>query len=82
MRSTGAVTAPKTHAGQAIIDPTRGLAGYGSLARLLARERGVKNRKAQPPLSEAKIARWARAHYRRTGRWPGHLDGEIVGSGG
>ncbi len=66
----------------ALIDGTRGLAGYGSLARLLARERGVPNRKARPPLSEARIARWARAHRSRTGRWPGHLDGAIVGSGG
>ncbi len=66
----------------ALIDGTRGLAGYGSLARLLARERGVANRKARPPLSEARIARWARAHRNRTGRWPGHLDGEIAGSEG
>jgi hypothetical protein len=66
----------------ALIAGTRGLAGYGSLARLLARERGVPNRKALPPLTESKIAKWAQAHRKRTGRWPGHLDGEIPGSGG
>ncbi len=68
--------------GAALLDGTRGLAGYGSLARLFARERGAVNRRAQPKLTEAKIARWVREHVRRTGRWPGHTDGEIPGSGG
>jgi hypothetical protein len=67
---------------QAVIDRKRGLTGYGSLAQLLAWERGVKNRKAQPPLTEAKIGSLAQAYYRQIGRWPGHTDGKIPGSGG
>jgi hypothetical protein len=39
-----------------------GLPGGSSLARLLARERGVRNRCGLPPLTEAAILRWARAH--------------------
>jgi hypothetical protein len=66
----------------ALVAGSRGLAGYGSLARLLDRKRGVPNRKALPRLTERQIARWAREHVKRTGRWPGHLDGEIPGSAG
>ncbi len=66
----------------ALVAGSRGLAGYGSLARLLDRRRGVPNRKALPRLTERQIARWAKEHVKRTGRWPGHLEGEIPGSGG
>jgi hypothetical protein len=48
-----------------------GLAGGDSLARLLARERGRPNpRGARRPLAERQVVTWARAHRRRTGRWP------------
>jgi hypothetical protein len=60
----------------------RGLAGGSSLARLLDRERGVRNRKALPPLTEELIVRWARAHRRRTGRWPNEDSGPIPGTRG
>jgi hypothetical protein len=60
----------------------RALPGGSSLARLLDRERGVRNRKALPPLAEDLIVRWARAHRRRTGRWPTEDAGPISGTRG
>ena len=56
---------------------TRGLAGYGSLARFLARHRGVRNGKNLPRLRVRDILTWARAHRRRTGRWPRYSSGPI-----
>jgi hypothetical protein len=55
----------------------RGFPGGSSLARLLARNRGVRNPKAPPPLTLDKILRWAREHYRRTGDWPSWNSGPI-----
>jgi hypothetical protein len=48
----------------------RGLPGGSSLARLLARKRGVRNHMALPSLSEEQILRWADLHFRRTSTWP------------
>ncbi len=48
----------------------RGFPGGDSLARLLARKRGVPNKSDRPPLTEAMIAAWARAHFRARGAWP------------
>jgi hypothetical protein len=55
-----------------------GLPGGSSLARLLARHRGVPNRKDLPPLTEEQILAWADAHYARTGAWPAKRDGPIA----
>ncbi len=55
---------------QALRDGGRGLAGGDSLAKLLARRRGARNKSALPRLSVAKILTWAKAHHGRTGRWP------------
>jgi hypothetical protein len=55
----------------------RGLPGGSSLARLLARHRGVPNRMALPPLTEALLLSWADGHYRRTGRWPTRHAGPV-----
>jgi hypothetical protein len=60
----------------------RGLPGGDTLARLLARHRGKRNRKALPALSAEPITRWVRAHFRRTGRWPRRNDGPIPNAGG
>ncbi|MBI3412414.1 MAG: hypothetical protein HY040_29185 [Planctomycetes bacterium] len=54
-----------------------GLEPGSSLARLLDRERGVRNQKALPPMTEAQIAVWAQAHFQRTRRWPGEKSGPI-----
>jgi hypothetical protein len=60
----------------------RGFPGGSSLARLLARERGVRNPKKPPRLSLSLILRWAEAHYRRTGHWPTRASGPIPDADG
>jgi len=55
----------------------RGLTGGSSLAKLLAAERGVRNRKALPPLTEDLILTWADAHFQRAGSWPHQMSGPI-----
>jgi hypothetical protein len=55
----------------------RGLKGGTSLARLLARKRGVRNRGALPRLNEKQILAWADAYRERTGRWPTGSSGPI-----
>lgn len=44
---------------------------------MLARRRGVRNRKALPPLAEAQIAAWAAQYIAVYGRRPTHLSGPI-----
>jgi hypothetical protein len=61
----------------AFVAGSRGLGGYGSLARFLARRRGVRNRKALPKLGLKQIRAWAKAQHERTGRWPRHTSGAI-----
>jgi hypothetical protein len=58
----------------------RGLPGGDSLPRLLARERGARNHRGLPQLTEERILQWARAHHRRTGRWPSARAGVVCGS--
>jgi hypothetical protein len=61
----------------ALIVGVRGLPGGDSLGRLLARERGVRNRKSPPELTVEQVLRWAEAHRRRTGAWPTYRSGAI-----
>jgi hypothetical protein len=56
----------------------RGFPGGFSLARLLAKHRGVRNPKQPPELSEERILRWASAYFRQTGTWPSRNSGPIV----
>ncbi len=60
----------------------RSLPGGSSLARLLAKHRGVRNRKALLDLSTKQILAWADAHLKRTGELPGQLSGPIPESNG
>jgi hypothetical protein len=60
----------------------RGLPGGDTLAKLLQRERGVRNRKALPPLSEGLILAWADDHFRRTGDWPNQDSGPVLAAPG
>jgi len=60
----------------------RGLPGGSSLARFLARRRGVRNRKALPRLTLQQIVAWARRHRRETGKWPSRCSGPAHGSDG
>lgn len=53
-----------------------------SLAKLLAKHRGVRNHLDLPPLSDALILRWVRDHQRRTGTLPKRDSGPIPNSKG
>jgi hypothetical protein len=55
----------------------RGLQGGSSLARLLAEQRGVRNHKALPHLTEEMILEWADDYHARTGDWPIRWSGNI-----
>lgn len=66
----------------ALFKGTRGLRGGDSLARFLARHRGVRNRSDLPLLSAGQILTWAEAHFQRTGRWPRVKSGSIVDAPG
>jgi hypothetical protein len=57
---------------------TRGLPGGSSLARLLARHRGVQNHLTQPTLTRERILAWADAHHEATGRWPTTTSGPVT----
>ena len=56
----------------------RSFAGGSSLTELLWTARHVWD--GRPPLTEAKILRWAREHHDRTGRWPVTLSGKLIGA--
>jgi hypothetical protein len=60
----------------------RGLPGGDSLARLLERERGVRNMRDLPPLTARLIVRWAQEHRRLTGAWPAADSGAIAAAPG
>jgi hypothetical protein len=60
----------------------RGLPGGSSVPRLLAAARGVRNTSSLPELTEGQIVGWARAHQRRTGRWPSAGSGPIADAPG
>jgi hypothetical protein len=53
-----------------------------TLARLLEKHRGVRNRLAVPDLTEAAILSWADEHHARTGEWPKYQDGNIAAAPG
>ncbi|MCW3098134.1 MAG: hypothetical protein JWL77_3752 [Chthonomonadaceae bacterium] len=54
------------------------LPGGSSLARLLAAERGVRNKRELPSLTQAQILEWADLHKERTGQWPTNASGAIL----
>jgi hypothetical protein len=55
----------------------RGFAGGSSLARVLARHRGVRNPKEPPDLSEKQILNWAKQFHRQHEVWPTRTCGPI-----
>jgi hypothetical protein len=63
-------------------DGRRGLPGGSSLAQLLAACRGARNVQGLPHYTEKHVIRWAKAHHRRTGRWPRVKDGPIADAPG
>lgn len=67
---------------QALRSGIRGLPGGSSLARLLKKHRGVRNRKQLSPFTEEIILEWADAHFQRTSEWPHKNSGPITDSPG
>src|SRR5581483_2342667 len=63
---------------QALIKGSRGLQGGDSLARLLARERGTRNIRQLPPLTEEQILAWAEAYRAERGTYPTRTSGAIA----
>src|SRR5215471_6525529 len=61
----------------ALANGNRGLKGGSSLARLLFVHRGVRSPRNVPPLTEQQILRWARSHFKRTGKWPHDRSGPV-----
>ena len=55
----------------------RGLPGNSSLAKLLAAERGLRNKAELLPLKTDEILAWADAYYARAGHWPKKTSGPI-----
>jgi hypothetical protein len=49
-----------------------------TLARLLAKRRGVRNSEFPPLLTEKQIVRWAKLHCERKGEWPKENSGPIL----
>ncbi len=56
-----------------------GLPGRSSLAKLMAKHRGVGRRYAKPRLTIKEILRWADAYQRRAGDWPTKRSGPVQG---
>src|SRR5205823_9059783 len=55
----------------------RSLPAGRSLGRLLAEERGARNRTSLPPLTVEQVLAWAESYRRRAGRWPGRTAGQV-----
>lgn len=66
----------------ALMNGVRGLPGGSSLPRLLARCRGVTNKRDQPKLTEEEILAWADDWHDITGKWPNGSSGPIPLAGG
>ena len=71
-----------TNIDQALRVGLRGLNPGQSLARLLAKRRGKRNRRALPSYSHRQILAWADAFHARHGRWPRCGDGSIADAPG
>ncbi|HEV3022844.1 MAG TPA: hypothetical protein VGX76_10255 [Pirellulales bacterium] len=61
---------------------SRGLPGGSSLAKLLLQRRSARSRHYAPRLTKRQVLAWAKAHRRRTGRWPSSVSGPVVGAAG
>ncbi len=65
-----------------LVRGSRGLPGGDTLARFLARHRGVKNHLMAQRLTVDKILAWADDHFARTGKWPGQDSGPVLAAPG
>ena len=66
----------------ALVLGQRGFPPGGSLAGLFVRHGRFQYRASDKKLTVGQIMAWAKAWYRRTGRWPSIRSGEIPGQGG
>jgi hypothetical protein len=66
----------------ALKDGRRGLPGGDSLAALLARRLGARNRLTLPRLTLKAILSWADHHRGQTGEWPRVLSGPVAAAEG
>jgi hypothetical protein len=66
-----------TNVNHALFYGLRSLPGGSSLARLLAKQRGVPNQAKLPKLSQNEVLRWADAFHARTGDWPTRTSGYV-----
>jgi hypothetical protein len=62
----------------ALAQGNRGLPGGSTLARLLQKERRVRNSKNLSPLTEDQILLWATKHRERKGKWPTLSSGCVI----
>jgi hypothetical protein len=62
---------------QVLVKGLRGLTAGISLAQLLEKHRGVRNRKNLQPLCTQQILNWADDHHRQTGEWPKRTSGKV-----
>ena len=64
----------------ALLQGHRGLPGGSTLAQLLMRRRGVRNRLRLPPFSQRQVLAWADAWFAARRRWPSAGSGPIPGT--
>src|ERR1700720_1156947 len=57
-----------------------GLAGRSSLARVLEKHRGLRNRSNLPRLTDDTILAWADHYKVRNGKWPTENAGPVLGT--
>src|SRR5262245_51549 len=67
---------------QALVRGYRGLPGGSSLAQLLAEHRGKRNQGRLARLTVTQILVWAKAHRKRTGKWPNQTSGPVTDAPG
>ncbi len=58
----------------------RGLPRRLSLPQLLAEQRGARNHRGLPPLTEKQILAWADAYFAKQGKWPTATSGPVAGA--
>jgi pyrroloquinoline quinone (PQQ) biosynthesis protein C len=62
----------------ALRDGGRGLPGGSSLAQVMAKRLGLRNKASIPRLTAGQILRWADAHKRKAGQWPRVQSGALA----
>ncbi len=65
---------------QALHKGGRGLGNGSSLAQLLETERGARNIRALPRLTDEQVVAWADAHFKKNNQWPTPASGQIEGA--